>query len=160
MTVKIDVIYSDGEAVEFRNQNPAAKNPLTLVRNLQTSLEFRFCNQSGEPEDVVNLEDFRSGQLLLSSRDRLLAASEENITLVRNEDGFLVLKVENLDIDSVELRNMLADSYLEVEPHWRGIIFCELSIALYSTSDDRQMQLFFTMDAAVKNPVLKENSAE
>jgi hypothetical protein len=55
---------------------------------------------------------------------------------------------------------MLADSYLEVEPHWRGIIFCELSIALYSTSDDRQMQLFFTMDVAVKNPVLKENSAE
>lgn len=153
METKIDVIYCDGEAVEFRNQNPAAKNPLTLTRNLRTTLSFRFCNLAGEPEDVVALEDFRSGQLLLSCRDRLLAATEENITLERDEDGFLVLKVENFDFDSNEMRNTLADSYLELEPRWRGVVFCDLSVALYSVSDDRHMQLFFTMDAAVKNPV-------
>lgn len=158
MVVKIDVVYCDGEVVEFRNQNPAAPKPLTLVRNLQTELEFRFCNLAGEPEEVVPPDDFRSAQLLLSCRDRLLAATEENITLERDDEGFLLLKVRKLDIDTTEMRNVLADSYLELEPRWRGVVFCELSLALYSTADDRQMQLFFTMDAAVKNPLLPENN--
>ena len=158
MAVKIDVVYCDGEAVDFRNQNPAAKKPLTIVRNLRTDLEFRFCNLAGEPEDVLNFGDFRSGQLLLSCRDHLLASTEENITLERDEDGFLVLKVAAFNVDTAAMRNLLADSYLELEPRWQGIAFCELSVALYSTSDDRQMQLFFTMDVAVKNPILPDNN--
>ena len=158
MAVKIDVVYCDGEAVEFRNQNPAGKKPLTIVRNLRTDLEFRFCNLAGEPEEVVKYEDFRSGQLLLSCRDRLLASTEENITLERDEDGFLVLKAASFDIDTAAMRDLLADSYLELEPRWQGMAFCELSAALYSTTDDRQMQLFFTMDVAVKNPILPDNN--
>lgn len=158
MSVKIDVVYCDGEVVEFHNQNPAAKNLLTLVRNLQTALEFRFCTPDGESVDVVDPEDFRSAQLILSSRDRLLAATEENITLERDEDGFLILKAAAFNIDNEAVRELLADSYLDLEPRRRGTVLCELSAALYTTSDDRQMQLFFTMEAIVKNPILPGNN--
>lgn len=154
MAVKIDVIYQDGEVIAFRNpQHPAGKL-LTLVRNLATAVEFRFCNPAGEPEEIIAPESYRNAQALLSWRDRLLASTEENITFYQDEAGFQVLRIDYINIDTVEMRNVLADSYLELEPKLRGKADCELSIAVYSSSSDRLMQLFFTLDVQVKNPVL------
>lgn len=155
MTVKIDVVYQDGEVIAFRNQLHPAGKVLTLVRALATAIELRFCNPAGEPEDVIDPEAYRSAQALLSCRDRLLASTEENITFYRDEAGFQVLRIDHIDIDTGEMRDVLADSYLDLEPRRRGQAECELSIAVYSSSSERLMQLFFTLDVLVKNPVLK-----
>ena len=112
---------------------------------------FRFCNVDGMPLTVIAPEDFGKAQVLLSCRDRVLAATEENIVLAEDDAGFQTLTVKNLNTDSAELRRVLADSYLEVEPARHGKVKCEFSVAIYSGSCEHAMQLFFTMETLVKD---------
>ena len=154
MIAKIDVVYFNGEAVSCQAEHvPFRKNGavLELTRNLLTDVVFRFCNIDGMPLTVIAPEDFGKAQVLLSCRDRVLAATEENIILAEDEAGFQTLTIKNLNVDSAEIRQVLADSYLEVEPARHGKVKCEFSVAIYSGSCEHAMQLFFTMETLVKD---------
>ena len=154
MIAKIDVVYFNGEAVSCQAEHvPGRKNGavLELTRNLLTDVVFRFCNIDGMPLAVIAPEDFGKAQVLLSCRDRVLTATEENIVLAEDEAGFQTLTVRNLNADSAELRQVLADSYLEVESARHGNVKCEFSVAIYSGCCEHAMQLFFTVEALVKD---------
>lgn len=157
MLSKIDVIYQNGEVVDFYNPaHRAGEKVLDLVRNLQCDLEFRFCNADGAAETVLADENFGRAQALLTCRDRVLTVVEKNISFYRDEMGFQVLKIADLVLDSAELRQVLSDSYLELEPHRRGVVDCEFSAALSANAAEQQaMQLFFTLGCTVKDPVIK-----
>ena len=91
MIAKIDVVYFNGEAVSCQAEHvPGRKNGavLELTRNLLTDVVFRFCNIDGMPLAVIAPEDFGKAQVLLSCRDRVLTATEENIVLAEDEAGF------------------------------------------------------------------------
>lgn len=158
MSLKIDVIYHDGEIVAYRNQSAlssaCSSGKPTLIRALKTPIEFRFCNTANTPETIIAQENFSHAQILLSCRDRLLSCSEEGIVLFTDEDGFQTLRIEKLNIDTPDVRSLLADSYLDLETCRHGLAECELSIAIYSSSDERSVQLFFTMDVIIKNSIL------
>ena len=158
MSVVIDVVYQNGEAVAFNNlQNVSCsrrQKTLTLTRNLATDVVLRFCTAAGEALEVIAPENFGYAQILLSCRDRLLLAREEGITLETDEAGFQQLRISHLVPDSGEIANVLADSYLEIDPRRQGKVECDFSCAVYVGSDEQAMQLFFTLDALLKNAVL------
>ncbi len=155
MLSRIDVIYHNGEVIGFCNHTAKAeRKTLMLTRNLECDLEFRFCNRDGEPERVIAPERFGKAQALLTSRDRVLAVIEENLSLYEDEMNFQILKIEKLVLDSDDLQQVLADSYLELEPRRHGTAECEFSVAIFADGSEQTMQLFFTVDALVKNPVL------
>ena len=156
MEIKLDVIYQDGEVVGCCKQgNKHSKSLPVLYRGAVNNLEMRFCNPVGEPEIVILPEFSAHGQVLLSCRDRLLLSREENITLSVDENGFQLLRIGNLDIDNQAVRNLLADSYLDLERKNHGCVTCEFSVAFYSDNINQLMQLFFTLDVLVKNIVLQ-----
>lgn len=156
MAVEIDVIYLDGEAVAFRNRcsGHVGARPLVLTRNLAVDIVLRFCTAQGEALEVIPLDEFGHAQALLSYRDRLLLALEENITLEVDEGGFQLLKISRMVPESAEIRSVLADSYLEAEEQYQGVVPCDFSCAVYADSSELGMQLFFTLDAVLKNAVL------
>ena len=157
MLSKIDVVYCDGEAVEFRNQNNHrnGKAVCTLVRALDCTLIFRFCNTAGEPEIVVEPESNHQIQLLLSFQDHVLCSDCGAAVLAVDESGFQYLKVESLDIDTTEMRSCLNDSYLENDPERRGSLLCDLSVAVFTDNEQHSMQLFFTLTVEVKNQLAR-----
>ena len=79
MSNKVDVIYQNGEVVDFCWYGTNDKAQVVLYQNGENSLIFRFCRSGGKSEDILKAEDFSHAQVLLSHRDRLLAASEGNI---------------------------------------------------------------------------------
>ena len=156
MEIRIDVIYQDGEVVGCCKQGNKHRRSLPILyRGAVNTLELRFCNPDGEPETVITPEVSAHVQALLSCRDRLLVSREEDITLSTDENGFQILRIGNLDVDNQAVRNLLADSYLDLERKNHGCIACEFSVAFYSDSVNHLMQLFFTLDVLVKNIVLQ-----
>ncbi len=153
MNVKIDVIYQDGEAVAFRNTLlPGKKNVLEFFRAVAFDLELCFSNADGEPVSIADVENPGKVQLLLSCRDRVLASVENPGEWSLNERGFQILKFTGIVFDSGDIRNVLADSYLEIEPNYRGRAECEFSVAVYSSDAPREaVQLFITMNALLKD---------
>lgn len=153
MLIQIDAVYRNGETVAFNCCSQRGRKTVNLTRALPTELLFRFCNENGDREEILALDEFHSAQILISSRDRLLFSSEENISFQLDADGYQTLRIVDLNIDNADVRNVLADSYLEVEPRKWGICDCDFSVAIYSGNPDRQMQLFFTVDCCIKNVI-------
>lgn len=153
MSIKIDVIYQDGEAVAFRNaHNQGGKKLLEFFRALEFDLVLRFCNADGEPAEITPAATSGKVQLLLSRGDRLLASVDEGAVWSKDERNFTLLSFNRIAFDTGDVRNVLADSYLELEPNYRGRAECELSVAVYSNDALREtMQMFITMDALLKD---------
>ena len=147
MSINIDVVYLDGEVVLFRNHRavPGEKYPLLLSNHELQDVVLRFCAPDGAAVEVLPPEEFGGAQILLTYRDRLLLSREENIFFRKSVDGFQQLEIVSLQADSVEIRNVLAESCWELEPHYRGWVECDFSCAIYACSDHRAIQLFFTM---------------
>ncbi len=149
MQAIVDLFYHDGEVQSFGCSNNA--KTLEFVCGVEHSLDFRFCDLSGSPLELIPTEKFGSCQILLSCRDRLLASVENNISLGVNDSGFQLLHVEKLSFDSPAIRQMLAASQWELEPDYRGKIFCDFSMAIYINEYFRtSIQLFFTLEAVLK----------
>ena len=147
MSMNIDVVYQDGEVVLFRNREETwnGKYPLQLSAHKLQDIVLHFCAHNGTAVEVVPPEEFGGAQILLTYRDRLLLSREENIFLRKNADDFQRLEIAGLRSDSAEVRNVLADSCWEIEPHYRGWVECDFSCAVYAGCDHRAMQLFFTL---------------
>ena len=155
MLSKIDVIYQNGEVISFNTPTArSGKRVLQLTRNLECDLEFRFCNELGEMEEVIAVESFGKAQALLTCRDRVLAVVEDKLSFYTDEMGFQTLRIEKLVLDSEDLRQVLADSYLELEPRRRGTAECEFSVAIFSNTSEQSMQLFFTIEGLVKDSII------
>ncbi len=149
MSNRIDVIYQNGEVVEFCRMGSAEKAEIVLLQNGSSGMEFRFCRMGGGREEILKIEDFSHAQILLSHRDRLLAATEENIFFAEDSEHYQYLKISFLDIDTSETRSVLRGSLWDIEPRRRGKIAGELSIAIYSQKMEYALQLFFTVPVTV-----------
>ena len=149
MQAIVDLFYHDGEVQSFGCSNNA--KTLEFVCGVEHSLDFRFCDLSGSPLELIPAEKFGSCQILLSCRDRLLASVENDISFGVNDSGFQLLHVEKLSFDSPAIRQMLAASQWSLEPDYRGKIFCDFSVAIYINEYFRtSIQLFFTLEAVLK----------
>ena len=149
MQTIVDLFYHDGEVQSFGCSNNA--KTLEFVCGVEHSLDFRFCDLSGSPLKLIPAEKFGSCQILLSCRDRVLSSVENDISFGVNDSGFQLLHVEKLSFDSPAIRQMLAASQWELEPDYRGKIFCDFSMAIYINEYFRtSIQLFFTLEAVLK----------
>ncbi|MBE6381132.1 MAG: hypothetical protein E7047_09415 [Lentisphaerae bacterium] len=153
MLTAIDVIYRDGEVIGFCNQTQYHKSGAlcTLVCGLPGSIQFRFCNPSGSSEKVIEPMGRQRIQLLLSCRDRLLLMQEKTLEIKRDDAGFQLLRIDDLNINTPEMQSCLQASNLEHDPEQRGKIDCEFSVAILVPDDNCRMQLFFTLPVTVKN---------
>lgn len=147
----IDLYYSNGEVQKFCDKAAENRKYLEFHLGVEHTLDFRFCNELNSPVEIIPSGKFGRAQLLLSSRDRLLASEENNISFGVDDSGFQVLHVEKLSFDSPAIRQQLAASQWELEPDYRGKIFCDFSMAIYINEYFRtSIQLFFTLEAVLK----------
>lgn len=149
MSNRIDVIYQDGEVVDFRNMGAEEKAQVVLQQYAANGMDFRFCCINGGSEEILKMEDFSHAQVLLSYRDRLLAATEENIFFEEDTQHYQHLKITCFDINTPETQSVLRSSRWDIEPKRRGRIAGELSIAIYSHKMEYTLQLFFTVPVTV-----------
>ena len=150
MSNRVDVIYQDGEVVNFCWYGTNDKAQVILRQKAENSLLFRFCRSGGKSEEILKTEDFSHAQVLLSHRDRLLAASEENIFFEEDTRQYQILRITQFDIDTPDTRAVLHNSLWDIEPKWRGKVKGELSIAIYSQKMEYSLQLFFTVPVTVQ----------
>ncbi len=147
----IDLYYSNGEVQKFCDKAAENRKYLEFHLGVEHTLDFRFCNELNSPVEIIPSGKFGRAQLLLSSRDRLLASEENNITFLEDEVGFQTVHVEKLIFDSPEIRQQLAASQWALEPNYRGKIDCDFSMAIYINEYFRtSIQLFFTLEAVLK----------
>ena len=149
MSNQIDVIYQNGEVVDFCCTGTEEKAQVILRQYAANSMDFRFCCINGGSEKILKMEDFSHAQVLLSYRDRLLAATEENIFFEEDSQHYQHLKIACFDINTPETRSVLSSSRWDIEPCRRGRAAGELSIALYSQKMEYALQLFFTVPVTV-----------
>ena len=147
----IDLFYSNGEVQKFCDKAAENREYLEFHLGVEHTLDFRFCNELNSPVEIIPSGKFGRAQLLLSSRDRLLASEENNISFLKDDAGFQILHVEKLAFDSPEIRQQLAASQWALGPNSRGKIFCDFSMAVYINEYFRtSIQLFFTLEAVLK----------
>ena len=149
MSNQIDVIYQNGEVVDFCCMGTEETAQITLQQYAANSMEFRFCRINGVCEEILKMEDFSHAQVLLSYRDRLLAATEENIFFEEDTQHYQHLKITCFDINTPETQSVLRSSRWDIEPVRRGKIAGELSIAIYSHKMEYALQLFITVPITV-----------
>ena len=151
MSNRVDVIYQDGEVVDFCWYGTSDKAQVVLHQKGENSLSFRFCRSGGKSEEILKAEDFSHAQVLLSHRDRLLAASEGNIFFEEDFQHYQILRIPRFDINTPDTRAVLYNSFWDIEPKWRGKVKGELSIAIYSQKMEYSLQLFFTVSVTVRS---------
>ena len=149
MSNKVDVIYQNGEVVDFCWYGTNDRAQVVLHQNGENSLIFRFCRSGGKSEEILKAEDFSHAQVLLSHRDRLLAASEGNIFFEEDFQHYQILRIPRFDINTSDTRAVLNSSLWNIEPKRRGKVNGELSIAIYSQKMEYSLQLFFTVPVTV-----------
>ena len=149
MSNRIDVVYQDGEVVDFCCCGTGEKAQVILLAEELNTLDLRFCRRGGGREVILQAEDFSHAQVLLSHRDRMLAATEENIFFEEDIEHYQHLKIICFNINTTETRSVLRSSFWDIEPRRRGCVEGELSIALYSQKMEYALQLFFTVPITV-----------
>ena len=148
MSYRIDVIYFDGEVIGFETSSRMPDAPLILSTCRPVSLDFYFSDIRGNPVNPAADTTLACGQLLLTWHDRLLTSVENNICWMQDSKNSRFLRAESFNINTPELKSLqreIADANDFTDPY----IDCDLSIVIFAGSDERQMQLFFTLPCRI-----------